>query len=47
MRWENTNKLLDYGFCGIKTGVTTDAGPCLASCFISKKRMYIVVVLNS
>ena len=31
--WENTNKLLDLGFCGIKTGFTTPAGACLASCY--------------
>lgn len=31
---------------GIKTGVTNDAGPCLASYFISRKHTYILVVLN-
>jgi D-alanyl-D-alanine carboxypeptidase (penicillin-binding protein 5/6) len=28
-RWQNTNKLLDRGFSGIKTGWTNTAGPCL------------------
>ncbi|CAK58030.1 unnamed protein product (macronuclear) [Paramecium tetraurelia] len=46
LKWENTNKLLEQGFSGIKTGVTNDAGPCLASHFISRKHSYILVVLN-
>lgn len=30
--WENTHKLLwSKGVCGIKTGITTSAGPCLAT----------------
>lgn len=30
--WENTHKLLwSKGVTGIKTGVTTSAGPCLAT----------------
>ena len=29
--WRNTNKLLEKGFCGIKTGITDHAGPCLAA----------------
>ena len=34
VEWVNTNKLLNIdGFVGIKTGVTTSAGPCLASLY--------------
>ncbi len=29
--WENTNKLLDKGFSGVKTGITKPAGACLSS----------------
>lgn len=29
--WENTNKLLDNGFSGVKTGITKPAGACLSS----------------
>lgn len=45
--WTNTNKLLGKGFVGIKTGITRPAGPCLATHLKSKKRSYIVVLLNS
>lgn len=31
--WKNTNKLLDKGFIGIKTGITDNAGPCLAAAY--------------
>jgi D-alanyl-D-alanine carboxypeptidase len=31
--WKNTNRLLDRGFIGIKTGITDSAGPCLASAY--------------
>lgn len=41
--WENTNKLLVKGFEGIKTGVTDNAGPCLATAIRGK--MYIVITL--
>ena len=30
-KWENTNKLLELGYSGLKTGVTPTAGPCLAA----------------
>lgn len=30
-KWENTNKMLWQGWDGIKTGVTPNAGPCLAA----------------
>ena len=29
--WENTNKMLGEGWSGIKTGITPNAGPCLAA----------------
>ncbi|CAD8045853.1 unnamed protein product [Paramecium sonneborni] len=45
--WKNTNKLLDKGFFGIKTGITDSAGPCLASAYRSNEMdYYIIVVLN-
>jgi D-alanyl-D-alanine carboxypeptidase len=47
IKWENTNKLLDCGFLGIKTGFTEQAGPCLASVFKSSRNSYILVVLNT
>ena len=51
--WENTNKLLEKGWAGIKTGVTDPAGPCLASCiklrdpFYGVGRYLIIVLLNA
>jgi D-alanyl-D-alanine carboxypeptidase len=33
-------------YTGIKTGVTTTAGPCLASCVESNGRRFIIIVLN-
>ncbi|CAD8137674.1 unnamed protein product [Paramecium pentaurelia] len=45
--WKNTNKLLDKGFFGIKTGITDSAGPCLASAYSSNEMdYYIIIVLN-
>ena len=41
--WENTNKMLFKGFCGIKTGITSEAGPCLVSLY--KKEINIMIVL--
>lgn len=36
--WVNTNKLLEKGFNGVKTGITDAAGPCLAASLkINKK----------
>jgi len=29
--WKNTNKLLDDGYLGVKTGITPSAGACLSS----------------
>ena len=46
MYWENTNKLLYHGFNGIKTGNTSEAGPCLASSYSTDKNNYILVVLG-
>ena len=43
--WVNTNKLLPKGFCGVKTGVTEKAGPCLASCYMDKGIKVIIVIL--
>jgi len=39
--------LLSKGYIGIKTGVTTTAGPCLAAYIAKKKRSYLVILLNS
>ena len=46
IRWENTNKLLWKGFLGIKTGITTAAGPCLASAKEENGRVVICVLLG-
>ena len=43
---ENTNKLLGKGFDGIKTGVTDNAGPCLATGFRGNTNI-IMTLLNS
>jgi D-alanyl-D-alanine carboxypeptidase len=46
--WENTNKLLRReGFIGVKTGVTVTAGPCLATCYESNNKIFIVVLLRT
>jgi D-alanyl-D-alanine carboxypeptidase len=43
----NTNKLLGNGYIGVKTGITPNAGPCLATCFHSSDDKRIaVIVLN-
>lgn len=44
--WKNTNKLLWKGFCGVKTGVTPTAGPCLATSIEREGMSLVVVVLN-
>ena len=31
LKWDNTNKMLAEGWSGIKTGITPNAGPCLAA----------------
>ena len=48
--WENTNKMLGSGWSGIKTGVTPNAGPCLAAslykCFSGKEYEFLAVLLD-
>lgn len=47
-RWENTNRMLEQRCVyGIKTGVTTSAGPCLATAMKIDDQDLIVVLLNS
>jgi len=45
--WNNTNKMLEKGYNGIKTGSTYNAGPCLISSIEVDKRMLIIVLMNS
>jgi D-alanyl-D-alanine carboxypeptidase len=45
--WRNTNKLLEAGFGGIKTGFTRSAGSCLCTAMSVKKKSFIIVVMNS
>lgn len=49
--WENTNKMLGEGWSGIKTGITPNAGPCLAAslfrCFSGKEYEFLVILLDS
>lgn len=45
--WENTNKLLYNGFCGVKTGFTPNAGPCLACCLERGGRRVVLILLSS
>lgn len=48
VEWNNTNKLLRReGFLGIKTGITVTAGPCLASAYQFRDKIYICVVLRA
>jgi D-alanyl-D-alanine carboxypeptidase (penicillin-binding protein 5/6) len=48
VEWENTNRLLNKeGFFGIKTGITSSAGPCLASSFAHGGREFVVVLLRT
>ena len=35
VRWRNTNKLLEKGFNGVKTGNTMNAGPCICASFLN------------
>ena len=44
--WENTNKLLPNGWQGVKTGVTTAAGPCFDGFVEVEGTRYIVVILG-
>jgi len=49
--WENTNRMLGEGWSGIKTGITPNAGPCLAASVLKilngKTYEFLVVLLNS
>lgn len=45
--WENTNKLLSKGYDGIKTGITTNAGPCLAASIKQSGYHMVIVILGS
>lgn len=45
--WLNTNKLLEEGFTGIKTGQNEAAGQCLAASKVVNGVEYVVVLLNS
>jgi D-alanyl-D-alanine carboxypeptidase len=47
VEWINTNVLLDKGYCGVKTGITPAAGPCLCFCMERRKKKLMVVLLNS
>ncbi len=45
--WENTQKLLwSKGVNGIKTGITTTAGPCLATSITKDDYDLIIILLN-
>lgn len=45
--WENTQKLLwSKGVNGIKTGITTTAGPCLATSISKDDYDLIIILLN-
>ena len=46
-QWQNTNKLLEMGYTGLKTGITPTAGPCLAASLQKDDFKFIVVILNS
>lgn len=43
--WINTNKLLEKGFNGLKTGITPNAGPCLLSSYQNENVHLIMIVL--
>lgn len=45
VRWTNTNRMLDEGWQGVKTGVTCTAGPCL--CALSSQSPLIITILCS
>ena len=49
--WENTNKMLEEGWSGLKTGITPNAGPCLAASlfktFSGKEYEFLVILLDS
>ena len=46
-QWENTNLMLNqHGYCGLKTGITEAAGPCLSACYQHGSHSYIVILLG-
>jgi D-alanyl-D-alanine carboxypeptidase len=49
--WRNTNKLLIEGWSGVKTGITPNAGPCLAASVAKiiggRELEFLVILLNS
>lgn len=48
VEWDNTNRLLKYqNYLGIKTGTTSKAGACLASCCEREGDRRILIVLGS
>lgn len=47
LRWLNTNKLLEAGFDGLKTGTTVQAGACLAASLHSNGAHLVVTTLHS
>jgi len=47
LTWKNTNKLLERGYSGMKTGVTPNAGPCLSSMLRRNGESVIITLLNS
>ena len=48
MTWTNTNKMLWKGWNGVKTGITPNAGPCLAATvnksFAEKDYEFLVIL---
>ncbi len=46
-KWVNTNRLLEKGYNGVKTGVTQAAGPCIVISLQTDKLFLIFVLLNS
>lgn len=47
LTWRNTNKLLEKGFLGLKTGTTPNAGLCLSSVLKQGNSGVIVTLLNA
>ncbi|KAM3137125.1 hypothetical protein pb186bvf_010853 [Paramecium bursaria] len=45
-KWKNTNKLLKKGWQGIKTGITTNAGPCFSGYYKNDQIEAIIIILN-
>lgn len=45
--WVNTHKLLEKGYNGIKTGITPNAGPCLASSIEVDEYFLIIILLKA